>query len=194
MHSLAPSNDTSALALDDDFDLFAQCPPKPKFSRFGINQLGQLYEYGDTPAQPRRVLDTWLPFNGIYDIALPQRAGDKRKVYLDLCCGTLHPYYFTVLSLPCFNSPDRPSWPVRSLLGSLSEAHKVLDLRTITGKISARRGTKPNPQGYVANFIDLFIADDPLPLQAPAIDPDRHSLETTVERLRRALQLEHHDQ
>jgi len=198
MSSLVPTDDAFIASCDDEsFDPVVPAPPQPKFSRFGINQLGQLYEYGPVAAQPKRVLDPVkdrLAFRGILDISLRERAGEKRKVYLDLTCGTGHPYFLTVLSLPCFNSPDHCSWPVRSLLGSLSEADKVLDLRTMSGKISARRGTKPNALGHVANFIDLFLGDDSLPLLAPAMDPDRHSLETTVGRLRRALQLEQHDQ
>jgi hypothetical protein len=194
MHALAPTDEAFELSdLDDDtFSPIVQRPPRPKFIRYGINQLGQLYEYGETHAQPKRVLgeEDLLAFAGIHNIALAERAGDRRKVYLDLTAGTQHPYHLSVVSLPCFNnSPDRASWPVRSLLSSLAEADKVLDLRAMAGKIGARRGTKANPSGFLANFIDLFIGDDPWPLLATAIEPDRQTLEITVERLRRSLEL-----
>lgn len=193
MHALAPTDDAFALThLDDEhFSPIEPRPPQPKFSRYGINQLGQLYEYGDTPTQPKRILnhEETLGFVGIHNLALMERAGERRKLYLDLTLGTAHPYFLATLSLPCFNSnPGRSSWPVRSLLGSLIEADKVLDVRAMSGKIGARRGTKPNPSGFVANFIDLFL-DDGLQLRAPAIDPDRHTLEVTVDRLRRSLEL-----
>jgi len=193
MAALVPTDDAFRLThLDDDFDPIAPLPPRPKFRRYGINQLGQLYEYGDTPATPKRILDSnsGLPFQGILDLALRERAGERRKLYLDLTVGTRHPYFLSVVSLPCFSSnPDRASWPVRSLVGSLAEADKVLDLRATAGRIGARRGTKANSSGFLANFIDLFIGDDPWPLLSPAIDPDRHTLEVTVDRLRRSLEL-----
>jgi len=198
MAALVPTDDAFRLThLDDDFDPIAPLPPRPKFRRYGINQLGQLYEYGDTPATPKRILDSssGLPFQGILDLALRERAGERRKLYLDTTLATRHPYVIAILALPCFNSsPDRCSWPIRSLLGALTEAYKTLDLHTMAGTISSRRGTKPNSQGFVANFVDLWIEGDPLPLLAPAIDPDRHSLETTVNRLRRAMQFEHQPQ
>jgi hypothetical protein len=194
MHALAPSDEAFELDhLDDDYSTpIVKRPPRPKFSRYGINQLGQLYEYGETYAQPKRVLEgnDLLPFAGIHNIALTERAGDRRKVYLDLTLGTPHPYFLNVVSLPCFNnSPDHASWPVRSLVSSLTEADKVLDLCAMTGKIGARRGTNPNPSGFLANFIDLFVGDDRSPLLAPSIDPDRQTLEITVDRLRRSLEL-----
>lgn len=194
MHALAPTDEAFELSsLDDDnFSPIVQRPPRPKFCRYGINQIGQLYEYGDSYAQPKRVLgeEEHLAFAGVHDIALTERAGERRKLYLDLTVGTHHPYFLSVISLPCFSSnPDRASWPVRSLVGSLAEADKVLDLRATAGRIGARRGTKANSSGFLANFIDLFIGDDPWPLLSPAIDPDRHTLEVTVDRLRRSLEL-----
>jgi hypothetical protein len=194
MMSLVPTDEAFELShLDDEaFSPIVQRPPRPKFSRYGINQMGQLYEYGETHAKPKHVLadDELLAFAGIHSLALTERAGDRRKVYLDLTVGTPHPYHLSVISLPCFNSsPDHASWPVRSLLSSLTEADKALDLRAMAGKIGARRGTKANPSGFLANFIDLFVGDDAWPLLAPAIEPDRHTLETTVDRLRRSLEL-----
>ncbi len=194
MHALAPTDEAFALSDFDDetFSPIVQRPPRPKFCRYGINQLGQLYEYGESHAQPKRVLgeDELLAFAGIHSITLAERAGERRKLYLDVTAGTQHPYFLSVVSLPCFNNdPDRASWPVRSLVGSLAEADKVLDLRAMAGRIGARRGTKANASGFLANFIDLFIGDDSWPLLATAIDPDRHTLEITIDRLRRSLDL-----
>jgi len=201
MSSLAPTED--AFLLDDCDDPVAAAitkrPPEPKFFRFGINQVGQLYEYGESHAQPKRVLDgtgDGLTFLGVHDIRACERAGDRRKLYLDVTIGSPHPYHLFVLSLPVFNSnPDRSSWPVRTLLGSLAVADRMLDMRAMAGAICARRGTKPNAYGHVANFIDLFVHSDPAGeaqarIASDAIDPDRHTLEVTVDRLRRSLDLE----
>lgn len=201
MRSLAPAD--TAFALDDIDDPVVQAitkrPPEPKFFRFGINQVGQLYEYGETHAKPKRVLDgadDGLAFLGVHEIAACERAGDKRKLYLDVTLGSPHPYYLFVLSLPVFNTdPDRSSWPVRTLLGSLATADRMLDMRAMAGTICARRGTKPNAYGHVANFIDLFVQADQsgeamARIASDAIEPDRHTLEITVDRLRRSLDLQ----
>lgn len=200
MHSLAASDDDFLLdAIDDPVAAaITKRPPEPKFFRFGINQVGQLYEYGDSHARPKRVLDgadDGLTFLGVHDIRTCERAGELRKLYLDVTVGSPHPYYLFVLSLPVFNSdPDRSSWPVRTLLGALAMADRMLDMRAMAGTICARRGTKPNAYGHVANFIDLFVYGDrggeaPARVSSDAIDPDRHSLEVTVDRLRRSLDL-----
>lgn len=190
MHALVPTDTATAVDYDDDsFALIGRKPPQPKFQRFGIDLIGRLYEYGDTPGLPQRVLtyEDTLNFCAIHDLALIQRGGDRSKTYLDLTINSPDPYTIFVLSLPCFNSgADRPSWPVRSLLGSLAEADKLLDLRAMTGKIGSRRGTKANAQGHKANFIVLYLDDGSL-LKAPSLEPDRHTLEVTVERLRRSL-------
>lgn len=201
MSALVPSDDAFCLGeLDDPVAAaITKRPPEPKFFRFGINQLGQLYEYGESPARPKRVLsepDDGLSFLGIHEIRACERAGDLRKLYLDVTLGSPHPYHLFVLSLPVFNtSPDRSSWPVRTLLGSLATADRMLDMRAMAGTIYARRGTKPNAYGHVANFIDLFVhgeqAGEALArLASEAIEPDRHTLEVTVDRLRRSLDLE----
>lgn len=200
MHSLAATDDDFLLdAIDDPVGAaITKRPPEPKFFRFGINQVGQLYEYGDSHARPKRVLDgadDGLTFLGVHDIRTCERAGELRKLYLDVTVGSPHPYYLFVLSLPVFNSdPDRSSWPVRTLLGALAMADRMLDMRAMAGTICARRGTKPNAYGHVANFIDLFVYGDrggeaPARVSSDAIDPDRHSLEVTVDRLRRSLDL-----
>lgn len=200
MHSLATTDDDFCLDLIDDpvAAAITKRPPEPKFFRFGINQFGQLYEYGDSHARPKRVLDgadDGLTFLGVHDIRTCERAGELRKLYLDVTVGSPHPYYLFVLSLPVFNSdPDRSSWPVRTLLGALAMADRMLDMRAMAGTICARRGTKPNAYGHVANFIDLFVYGDrggeaPARVSSDAIDPDRHSLEVTVDRLRRSLDL-----
>jgi hypothetical protein len=174
-------------------------PPAPKFSRLGINQMGQLYEYGERPGIPKRVFtdpEDGLEFLGIHDIKVAERAGDRRKPYLDVTFGSLHPVHLYVLSLPVFNaSPDCSSWPVRTLLGSLTLSCKLLDLRAMSGKLFTRRGTKPNAKGYVANFVDLYAYGSPTGealarITADAIDSDRHSFEIAVNNLRRALDLE----
>lgn len=201
MHSLAPTDDAFLLDPCEDpaAHIITKRPPEPKFFRFGINQVGQLYEYGETHAKPKRVLDgadDGLAFLGVHEIAACERAGDKRKLYLDVTLGSPHPYYLFVLSLPVFNNdPDRSSWPVRTLLGSLATADRMLDMRALAGTICARRGTKPNAYGHVANFIDLFVQSDPAGeaqarIAAEAIEPDRHTLEITVDRLRRSLDLQ----
>lgn len=191
---------TLANTLDSGTDpCIVHRPLTPTFRRFGINQAGQLYEYGENYATPKRVLDgegEGLAFLGIHDLCVRQRGGVKDKSYLDLAVGSLHPYFVTVLSLPIFNSGnDRSSWPVRTLLGSLTVANEMLDMRAMAGTICARRGTKPNANGYVANFIDLFVQGDPAGeaqarVASAAIDPDRHTLEITVDRLRRSLDFE----
>ena len=167
-------------------------PPAPKFSRLGINQMGQLYEYGDRPGIPKRVFtdpDDGLEFLGIYDVKVAERAGDQRKAYLDVTFGSLHPVHLYVLSLPVFNaSPDCSSWAVRTLLGSLTVACSMLDLRAMSGKLFTRRGTR-------ANFVDLYAYGSPTGealarITANAIDGDRHSFEIAVNNLRRALDLE----
>jgi len=201
MHSLATTDDDLCLDLIDDpvAAAITKRPPEPKFFRFGINQVGQLYEYGESHSRPKRILDgedAGLTFLGVHDIRACERAGDRRKLYLDVTVGSPHPYYLFVLSLPVFNSnPDRSSWPVRTLLGALAMADRMLDMRAMAGTICARRGTKPNASGHVANFIDLFVYGDgggeaPARVCSDAIDPDRHSLEITVDRLRRSLNLE----
>ena len=200
MHSLATTDDDLCLDLIDDpvAAAITKRPPEPKFFRFGINQVGQLYEYGESHSRPKRILDgedAGLTFLGVHDIRACERAGDRRKLYLDVTVGSPHPYYLFVLSLPVFNSnPDRSSWPVRTLLGALAMADRMLDMRAMAGTICARRGTKPNAYGHVANFIDLFVYGDrggeaPARVSSDAIDPDRHSLEVTVDRLRRSLDL-----
>lgn len=191
LHHPAPGDDPLEAAI-------ISRPPDQKFIRLGINQGGQLYEYGETAHQPKRTLqqDEALSFFGLHEIAVFERAGERRKLYLDVTLGSPHPYHLFVLSLPIFNvDPNRCSWPVRSLLGALAEADKMLDMRTMAGTICARRGTKPNVHGHVANFIDLFLVDatagsEPAHLRSEAISPDRHSLEITVDRLRRSLDLE----
>jgi hypothetical protein len=201
MHSLAPSDDAFlAVDVDDIVSGFiSKRPPEPKFFRFGINQVGQLYEYGETHANPKRVLSDpsdGLNFMGVHDIKTCERAGDRRKLYLDVTLGSPDPYHLLVISLPVFNSdPDRSSWPVRTLLGSLAMADRMLDMRAMAGTICARRGTKPNAYGHVANFIDLFVygeqgGEAAARVSSDAIDPDRHSLEITVDRLRRSLDLQ----
>ena len=201
MNALVPVEDP--FCLDDIDDPLAAAitkrPPDAKFIRLGINQVGQLYEYGESHATPKRVLsapDDGLNFLGVHDIKACERAGDRRKLYLDVTLGSPHPYHLFVLSLPVFNSnPDRSSWPVRTLLGSLATADRMLDMRAMAGTICARRGTKPNAYGHVANFIDLFVygeqgGEAPARVSSEAIDPDRHTLEVTVDRLRRSLHLE----
>lgn len=201
MSALATTDDTFLLAdIDDPVASFiSKRPPEPKFFRFGINQVGQLYEYGDTHAKPKRVLSDpsdGLDFMGVHDIRACERAGDLRKLYLDVTLGSPHPYHLIVVSLPVFNSnPDRSSWPVRTLLGSLAMADRMLDMSAMAGTICARRGTKPNAYGHVANFIDLFVygergGEAPARVSSDAIEPDRHTLEVTVDRLRRSLDLE----
>ena len=201
MRSLAPPDDAFlALDVDDPVASFiSKRPPEPKFFRFGINQVGQLYEYGETHASPTRVLsdpDEGLDFLGVHDIKAVERAGDRRKLYLDVTFGSPHPYHLLVISLPVFNSnPDRSSWPVRTLLGALATADRMLDMRAMAGTICARRGTKPNAYGHVANFIDLFVygeqsGEAAARVTSDAIDPDRHTLEITVDRLRRSLDLQ----
>ena len=200
MSSLAPPDDAFIPDPCDDpvAHILTRRPQEPKFFRFGINQVGQLFEYGESHAQPKRVLDgkdDGLAFLGIHDIRTCERAGERRKLYLDVTLGSPHPYYLFVLSLPIFNSdPDRSSWPVRTLLGSLATADRMLDMRALAGTICARRGTKPNAYGHVANFIDLFVQTSPADeaqarIASEAIDPDRHTLEITVDRLRRSLDL-----
>ena len=167
-------------------------PPAPKFCRLGINQMGQLYEYGERPGIPKRVFtdpEDGLEFLGIHDIKAVERAGEQRKTYLDVTFGSLHPVYLYVLSLPVFNaSPDCSSWAVRTLLGSLTLSCKLLDLRAMSGKLFTRRGTR-------ANFVDLYAYGSPTGealarITADAIDGDRHSFEIAVNNLRRALDLE----
>lgn len=200
MHSLAAPDDIDLFDDNDDpvGGAITKLQPKPKFFRFGINQIGQLYEYGDAYATPKRVIaaDEGLSFRNLYDIRTCERGGNKRKLYLDVTIGAPHPYYIFVLSLPVSSyRPDHSSWPVRTLLGSLATADKMLDMRTMAGTICARRGTKPNADGYVANFIDLFVSSEQTGealarIASDAIEPDRHSLEITVDSLRRSLDLE----
>jgi hypothetical protein len=201
MNALAPIDDPFCLEDIDDplAAAITKRPPNTKFIRLGINQVGQLYEYGESHATPKRVLsspDDGLNFLGVHDIKAFERQGDRRKLYLDVTLGSPHPYHIFVLSLPVFNcKPDRSSWPVRTLLGSLATADRMLDMRAMAGTICARRGTKPNAYGHVANFIDLFVygelgGEAPARVSSQAIDPDRHTLEVTVDRLRRSLDLE----
>lgn len=194
MHALAPADDAFLAGYDDDpvAAAITKRPPAPKFFRFGINQMGQLYQYGETPQSPQRVFtdpDEGLEFLGVHDIKAAERAGAQRKLYLDVTLGSPHPLHLFVLSLPVFNaSPDSSSWAVRTLLGSLTVACNMLDMCSLSGKIFTRRGTR-------ANFVDLYAYGNPTGealarVTAEAIDGDRHSFEIAVNRLRRALNLE----
>lgn len=195
MKSLAPVDDAFLAAFDEEdptASFITKRPPAPKFFRYGINQMGQLYEYGDTPQAPKQVFtdpDMGLAFLGILDIKVAERGGALRKLYLDTTFGSPHPYHLLTLSLPVFNSsPDSSSWAVRSLLGALTVADKMLDMRAMAGKLFSRRGLR-------ANFVDLYAdgtptGEAPARIIADAIDGDRHAFEITVNHLRRALDLE----
>lgn len=202
MQSSAPANDFSLATYDENdptASFIVERPPAPKFFRYGINQVGQLYEYGDTPQTPKQVFtdpNKGLGFLGVHDIKVAERAGIRRKPYLDVTFGSPHPFHMIVLSLPvCSYDPERVSMPVRSLLGSLTVADRLLDMRAMAGTIFSRRGTKPNAEGYVANFVDLYAYGSPTGealarITAQPVDRDRHSFEIAVNHLRRALDLE----
>lgn len=164
-------------------------PPSPELTFFGINQVGHLYVYGDTPATPKRTLQyhEGIAFTGIRDCSVVHRA---TRDYLQLVLLAPIPNALYVLALPCGGVENRAGvlstqWPVRSLLGGLVGCG--VDLTATAGILTARRGT-------TANFIDLYLApgigEEPQQVFAPAIDGDRNALEIAVNQVRRSLTLE----
>lgn len=171
--------------------------PRQETFRFGINQTGRLYAYGETYTQPLRVLDegAGLSFMAVLDCQLTQR---PQREYLELFLQSPVPNSIFVLALPCQGSVKADGsistqWAVRTLLGSLCDA--ALDLPDRPGILTARRGTG-GASGYPANFVDLFLVVNDSPdsqfrqVFADAIDGDRNSLEIAVNQVRRALDLE----
>lgn len=164
-------------------------PPSPEITFFGINQVGHLYVYGDTPATPKRILQyhEGIAFMAVRDCSVVHRA---TRDYLQLVLMAPIPNALYALCLPCGGTENRTGvisvqWPVRSLLGGLLGCG--LDLNATAGILTARRGT-------TANFIDLYLApglgEEPQQVFAPAIDGDRNALEIAVNAVRRALTLE----
>lgn len=168
--------------------------PRQETFRFGINQAGQLYAYGESYNQPLRVLSdgTGLAFMAVIDCQITQR---PKREYLELFLQSPVPNSICVLALPCQGSLKSDGtistqWAVRTLLGALCDAS--LDLHDRPGILTARRGTSE----FAANFVDLFLAANDAPdssyrqVFADAIDGDRNSLEIAVNQVRRALDLE----
>lgn len=204
--ALEPAIDTTAITLAHHDPIEAGiCPvPRAETFRFGINQHGQIYAYGDSSESPARVLQEseGLRFSGILDCIIVQRStrmGDRD--YLDLRLIAPLPAITWVLSLPCHGSKRNDGstgtqWSVRSLLGALvSDPTATLDLRATAGILTARRGTG-GASGYPANFIELHLDTGVGPdgdfehIYAKAIEGDRNSLEISVNQVRRALGLE----
>lgn len=178
----------------DPLDAAIVPAPRQETFRFGINQTGQLYAYGESYGHPLRVLDegTGLAFMAVIDCQVTQR---PKREYLELFLQSPVPNSVFVLALPCQGSVKSDGsvstqWAVRTLLGALREA--VLDLPDRPGILTARRGTSE----FAANFVDLFLACTDAPdssfrqIFADAIDGDRNSLEIAVNQVRRALDLE----
>lgn len=164
-------------------------PPSPEVTFFGINQVGHLYVYGETPATPKRILQyhEGIAFAGIRDCSVVHRA---TRDYLQLVLLAPVPNALYALCLPCSGTVNQAGvhsvqWPVRSLLGGLLGCG--IDLTATAGILTARRGA-------TANFIDLYLAtslgDEPQQVFAPAIDGDRNALEIAVNSIRRSLTLE----
>lgn len=187
----------SLATLDSPFDpLEAAIVPAPRQEtfRFGINQAGRLYAYGESYNQPLRVLDegTGLSFMAVIDCQITQR---PKREYLELFLQSPVPNSIFVLALPCQGSVKSDGsvstqWAVRTLLGALRDV--TLELPDRPGILTARRGTSE----FAANFVDLFLAANDAPdasfrqVFADAIDGDRNSLEIAVNQVRRALDLE----
>lgn len=204
--ALVPPIDTTAITLAHHDPIEAGiCPvPRAETFRFGINQHGQIYAYGDSPESPARVLQEseGLRFSGVLDCCIVKRMTKKgERDYLDLHLVAPLPSITWVLSLPCHGSMRNDGtvgtqWSVCSLLGALvSELPSTLDLRATAGILTARRGTG-GASGYPANFIELHLDTGVGPdgdyeiIYAKAIEGDRNSLEISVNQVRRALGLE----
>jgi hypothetical protein len=194
--SLVPVPASLPAAPSDPLDAFvAPFPPDPQQTFFGINLNGQLYVYGDTPAQPKRVYaeNDGLRFYAIAHLEIMQKV---HRPYLDLTLQSTLPHHLCILSLPCQGSPQADGgislqWSVRSLLGALLAAADQLDLRATSGILRARRGTG-GVSGFRANFVDLAFdsaSGDEQRLKAPAIGGSRDALEVAVNQVRRSLGL-----
>jgi hypothetical protein len=191
MNVLVPATG-SALATSDILQdpCFALCPPQQQRRMFGISQKGELYEYGDSPDKPKLVLpaEVGLVFMGLKAVAIIQRAG---RDYLELQLESPVPLQLLSLNLPCHQSPTQMT--VRTVLAAFLQAAKSVDVTATAGKLISKRGTKPGPTGFVANFMDLFIdvgLDGDvqfMPVNATRLDGDRDSLEIAVNHLCRAL-------
>jgi len=194
--SLVPAPATPLPVAADPLDaVIAPFPPEPQRTFFGINQHGQLYVYGDTPARPKRVLapEEGLRFCAISHLEVMQKL---HRPYLDLTLQATLPHHFCILSLPCQGSPQADGglalqWSVRSLLGALLAAAESLDLRATSGILRARRGTG-GVSGFRANFVDLALDTangDEQRLKAPATGGSRDAFEIAVNQVRRSLGL-----
>jgi hypothetical protein len=192
MSSLVPRNPSALAHLACDADGIAARPPETQIHRYGINQIGQLYKYGQTATQPERVLsqDDAIVFLGLRDCSVHQR----KREYLDLEFYSEVPHLLRVVSLPCYATPL--PWHIRTILGSLTHCAARLDMHDTPGKISARRGTGGSNPDRIANFLDLYLLTDTAQdcpferVYADAIGGTRDDLEIAVNNLRRALDLE----
>jgi len=192
MSALVPQP-TSAINLPAETDDPCICKRPPSLERrlYGINQIGELYEYGETAAKPKRVLaaDDGLIYVQLLGAAIAQRAG---RDYLELTLQSPVPLLLLSLNLPCYSNPTQ--WHVRSLLGAMLQASACIDLSATAGKLLAKLGTG-GKSGRTANFMELFLdaGDHYDPeirwrrIDAKAIEGDRDSLEIAVNHLRRAL-------
>jgi len=141
--------------------------------RYGINNVGNLYEYGPTAATPKRILrnnkdalnspaggpEQGLLFFGIRNVSVVQR---KQRDYLDVTMTSPVPSVEIILSLPAYSDPIQQA--PRTLLAALLEAGsrrgpdgRPLDLRVTAGTMYARRGDGGATPERIATFIDLFL-------------------------------------
>lgn len=173
------------------------CPAPPAgggIIRYGLDQFGCFYQYGDSYATPSEVLDPSeaLVFDRLLGLAIAQR----KREYLDL--GFVSGGIPCMLSLPCGGLVDRHTGdlvvqlPVCSLLGALV----TLDLPAISGTLSARVGNRPTSNG-TPRFIDVHVNDimPELPglsqARAPMIGRSREDLLDAVDTCRALFARQH---
>jgi len=142
--SLAP---TDSAALDPALPLpawAAVATPEPERTLVGINHLGELYIYGESPEQPGPSVPALVGL--VTDVAITRHGASSRyglRDYLDITLQTPIPDVQVILRLPCKAARHPVSgellipWSVRSLLAAL----QTISLSSTAVKLQTRRGS-----------------------------------------------------
>lgn len=179
--NLAPTPDSASPALP----VWAvPASPEPDISVVGIDKLGTLYIYGDTPATPGpRVPALSGVLIDVTTIKLGKNSRFGPRDYLDFYLAAPIPNSRVLLRLPCGLSPNlhtgvpQMPWAVRSLLSALT----TLDLQETAIKLQTTRG---NQDATFFRVIPYTPDGHELPeIRAESIGGGRDDLEIAVNRL-----------